>query len=195
MTGERKKHAVMIGGPNGAGKTSWAYRQLPATLAITEFVNADEIARGLSPLDPEGIALSAGRLMIARLNELVDGEHSFAFETTCSGRGHVRLLQKCRSKGYLITVIFLWLPSAQIAIERVARRVKQGGHRIPDDVIIRRYSTGLRNMRDIYLPLADEAFIYDNSDGSGILIVERRETTQLIVHDSERWNRILEVAQ
>jgi predicted ABC-type ATPase len=185
----------MVGGPNGAGKTSWAYRQLPATLSITEFVNADEIARGLSPLDPESSALSAGRLMIARLNELVEAEHSFAFETTCSGRGHVRLLEKCRAKGYLITVIFLWLPSAQTAIERVARRVKQGGHRIPDDVVIRRYSGGLRNMRDIYLPLADEAFIYDNSDGSGLLVAERRVATKLVVHDGERWNRILGVAQ
>jgi len=130
--------------------------------------------------------------MITRLNELVDGQHSFAFETTCSGRGHAGLLQKCRASSYLVTLIFLWLPSAQIATERVARRVKQGGHGIPEDVIVRRYSTGLRNMRDIYLPLADEAFIYDNSDGSGALIAERRETTQLLVHDKERWKLILE---
>jgi predicted ABC-type ATPase len=185
----------MIGGPNGAGKTSWAYRQLPNTLFVTEFVNADEIARGLSPLDPERSALSAGRLMVARLNELVDEGQDFAFETTCSGRGHARLLRRCRNNDYLFTMIFLWLPSAQIAIERVARRVKQGGHRIPEAVIVRRYSTGLRNMRDIYLPLADEAFIYDNSDGSGLLIAERREATQLIIHDQDRWGRILEAAQ
>src|SRR5437870_10729578 len=93
MSSERRNNAVMIGGPNGAGKTSWAYRQLPATLSITEFVNADEIARGLSPLDPEGSALSAGRLMIARLNELVEAGHSFAFEKTCLGGVHVHLLQ------------------------------------------------------------------------------------------------------
>jgi predicted ABC-type ATPase len=92
-------------------------------------------------------------------------------------------------------MIFLWLPSAQIAVERVARRIKQGGHRIPEDVIVRRYLSGLRNMRDIYLPLADEAFIYDNSDGSGLLIAERREVTQLIIHDQHRWDRILEAAQ
>jgi predicted ABC-type ATPase len=195
MSSERRKNAVMIGGPNGAGKTSWAYRQLPSALSITEFVNADEIARGLSPLDPESSPLSAGRLMIARLNQLVDEGHDFAFETTCSGRGHARLLRRCRSAGYLFTVIFLWLPSAQIAIERVARRIKQGGHRIPADVIVRRYLSGLRNMREIYLPLADEAFIYDNSDGSGLLIAERRETTQLIIHDQYRWDRILEAAQ
>jgi predicted ABC-type ATPase len=115
----------MIGGPNGAGKTSWAYRQLPSTLSITEFVNADEIARGLSPLDPEHSALSAGRLMIARLNQLVNDGHDFAFETTCSGRGHIRLLQRCRNEDYLFTMIFLWLPSAQIAIERVARRSRK----------------------------------------------------------------------
>jgi predicted ABC-type ATPase len=195
MSSERRKNAVMIGGPNGAGKTSWAYRQLPSTLFISEFINADEIARGLSPLAPEGSALSAGRLMVARLNELVDAAEDFAFETTCSGRGHARLLRRCRSKNYLFTMIFLWLPSAQVAIERVARRIKQGGHRIPEDVIVRRYSAGLRNMCHIYLPLVDEAFIYDNSDGSGLLIAERRDATQLIIHDQDRWSRILEATQ
>jgi predicted ABC-type ATPase len=185
----------MIGGPNGAGKTSWAYRKLPATLSVREFVNADEIARGLSPLDPERSALAAGRLMIDRLNELVSAGHSFAFETTCSGRGHAQFLQKCRTKEYLITLVFLWLPSPDVAIERVARRVRQGGHRIPEDVIIRRYLAGLRNMYRIYLPLADEAFVYDNSDGSGVLIAERRENASLNIHDSDRWKRIQEVAQ
>src|SRR6266545_7784284 len=97
MASERRKNAVMIGGPNGAGKTSWAYRQLPSTLFITEFVNADEIARGLSPLDPESSALSAGRLMIERLQMLVRARENFAFETTCAGRSHVHLLQQCRA--------------------------------------------------------------------------------------------------
>jgi predicted ABC-type ATPase len=121
---------VVIGGPNGAGKTTWAYRRLSSTLEIREFVNADEIARGLSPLNPDASAIAAGRLMLNRLNELVDSGVNFAFETTCSGRGHSVFLKRCRTKGYRITLIFLWLPSSDVAVERVARRVSRGGHRI-----------------------------------------------------------------
>jgi predicted ABC-type ATPase len=138
MSDSQPKDVVVVGGPNGEGKTTWAYRRLPSTLDIREFVNADEIARGISPLDPEASALAAGRLMIERLNELLSAGHSFAFETTCSGLGHVRLLQRCRAAGYRITLIFLWLPSANIALSRVARRVSRGGHRIPNEVIVRR---------------------------------------------------------
>jgi predicted ABC-type ATPase len=184
------KDLVVIGGPNGAGKTTWAYRRLSPTLRIREFVNADEIARGISPLNPEASAVVAGRLMLDRLNELVEAGDSFAFETTCSGRGHARLLKRCRAIRYRITLIFLWLPSSELALTRVARRVSRGGHHIPQDVVIRRYTAGIRNMRDLYLPLADSAFVYDNSDGDGILIAERRGNTPLIVHDTDRWKRI-----
>ena len=195
MPDSRPKDVIVIGGPNGAGKTTWAYRRLSSTLDIREFVNADEIARGISPLDPEAGALAAGRLMIERLNELVSAGQGFAFETTCSGRGHVRLLQRCRATGYRITLIFLWLPSANIALSRVARRVSRGGHRIPNEVIVRRYAAGLRNMRHIYLPLADEAYIYDNSDGSGVLIAERRENSPLIIHARDHWRQIEEATR
>jgi predicted ABC-type ATPase len=195
MSADRIKDVVMIGGPNGAGKTTWAYHQLPETLDIREFVNADEIARGISPLDPEASARAAGRLMIERLNELVSAGCSFAFETTCSGRGHVRLLERCRAAGYRIVLIFLWLPSSDIALARVARRVGQGGHRIPADVVVRRYSAGLRNMRHIYLPLADLILIHDNSDASGVLIAERRGGAPLVIHDSGRWKQIEEATR
>jgi predicted ABC-type ATPase len=195
MNANASKNVVMVGGPNGAGKTSWAVRRLRPDFGVDEFVNADEIARGLNPLDPEGNAIAAGRLMLARLRELVSAKQSFGFETTCSGRGHVRLLQDCRKAGYLTTLIFLWLPTAAAALERVARRVHRGGHRIPDDVVVRRHAAGLLYMHTVYLPIVDEAFIYDNADGSGILIAERRENAQLVVHDSDRWNRILETRQ
>jgi predicted ABC-type ATPase len=185
----------MVGGPNGGGKTSWAVKNLAATLSIREFVNADEIARGLSPLDPEASAVPAGQMMLELLNSLAESGESFAFETTCAGRGHARFLKKCRALGYRIVVVFLWLPSATVAIARVTRRVSQGGHRIPEDVIIRRYSSGLRNMRHLYLPLADSAFIYDNSDGLGILIAEQREGAAFVVHDGDRWNKILEATR
>ena len=190
-----RKDVVVIGGPNGAGKTTWAIRRLPEILNIREFVNADEIARGLSPLDPEGSTIAAGRVMINRLNELVSAGHSFAFETTCSGRGHVRLLERCRAVDYRITLVFLWLPSAKRALARVAQRVSEGGHRIPSDVVVRRYASGLRNMRLSYLPLADSVFIYDNSDASDVLIAERREGAPLTVHDIFRWKQIEQATQ
>jgi predicted ABC-type ATPase len=192
MPAGTSKDVVMIGGPNGAGKTTWAYRRLSPTLGIREFVNADEIARGISPLDPEASAIGAGRLMLDRLNELIDAGDSFAFETTCSGRGHARLLERCRTEGYRITLIFLWLPSADVALARVARRVGRGGHRIPDEVVMRRYSAGLRNMRDLYVPLADIALIYDNSDERGDLIASRQLNRPFEVHDEIRWALIEE---
>jgi predicted ABC-type ATPase len=195
MQAARTKDVVMIGGPNGAGKTSWAYSQLPSTLEVREFVNADEIARGFFPLDPEGSALAAGRLMIERLQALIHSGESFAFETTCAGRGHARLLQDCRAAGYRITLVFLWLPSADIALARVAQRVSEGGHRIPNDVIVRRYSIGIRNMVRIYLPLADIALIYDNSDRKGVLIASRRLNSPLVVHEANRWSKIEETSR
>src|SRR5712691_4165619 len=144
MQSNLTKHAVVVGGPNGAGKTSWAAKHLPATLNIREFVNADEIARGLSPLDPDSSIVAAGRVMLDRLDALVGAGDSFAFETTCTSRRHLRLLKRCRAVGYRVTLVFLWLPSADVALARVARRVRQGGHHIPDDVVVRRYSVGLR---------------------------------------------------
>ena len=151
------KDVIILAGPNGAGKTTAAADLLPATLGLREFVNADNIARGLSPFNEEANAISAGRLMIERIRTLARNGENFAFETTCSGVGHVRLLKTCRESGYRITLIFLWLPSPAAAVARVARRVKEGGHRIPEDVVVRRYRSGLRNMRTLYLPAADIA--------------------------------------
>ncbi len=195
MQSNLTKHAVVVGGPNGAGKTSWAAKHLPATLNIREFVNADEIARGLSPLDPDSSTVAAGRVMLDRLDALVKAGDNFAFETTCASHRHPRFLKGCRALGYQIMLIFLWLPSAEVALDRVARRVGQGGHRIPADVVIRRYSAGLRSMRHLYLPLADSAFIYDNSDGVGALIAECRGAAPLTIHDSDRWSRIEEATR
>jgi predicted ABC-type ATPase len=126
-------------------------------------MNADEIARGLSPFDPEANAVPAGRMMIDRIDKLVAAGKSFAFETTCAGHRQVKLLRSCRTAGYRVTFFFLWLPSPQAAIQRVAQRVTRGGHYIPDDVVARRYVMGLYNMRHMFLPLADVAAIYDNS--------------------------------
>lgn len=171
------KDIVIIGGPNGAGKTTAAPAVVPQELGIREFINADEIARGLSPFNAEHDAL-------------VRSGESFAFETTCSGRAYAGWLQKCKLAGWRVTLLFLWLPSPQAALDRVARRVREGGHGIPSDVVIRRYKTGAANMRHLYLPLADVAAIYDNSDAGRVLIAERIPGVPLTVHDAARWAMI-----
>jgi predicted ABC-type ATPase len=182
------KELVVIGGPNGAGKTT-AAPALLAAYSIREFVNADEIARGISPLNPEGSAIAAGRVLVERIHGFARTGQSFAFETTCAGRGHVQLLRACRDAGYYIRLIFLWLPSPKHALERVARRVKRGGHSIPDEVVTRRYRASLRNMRQLYLPLADLGLIYDNSAPTRILIAEIAPAVETI-HDRARWSQI-----
>ncbi len=181
---------VIIGGPNGAGKTTAAPLLLRHGLNIREFVNADEIARGLSPLHPDHAALAAGRLMLQRMHELIRSRRSFAFETTCAGRAYLPMLTRCRADGWRVILVYLWLPSPQDALDRVARRVRQGGHDIPRDIVVRRYWTGLSNMRLLYLPLANSAAIYDNSDGPGTFIAERAEDGPLVIHDGDRWARI-----
>lgn len=188
------KDLVVIGGPNGAGKTTAATDLLPTALGIREFVNADEIARGLSPFHPDGAAFAAGRLMLMRMESLAATGTSFATETTCSGRTHIRFLSECKKAGYRITLIFLWLPSPELAIARVARRVREGGHLVPEDVIIRRFHMGLRNMRRFYLPLADLAVIYDNSGSGRVLIAERRAPMELVVRDAGRWQKIVKAS-
>lgn len=153
------KHIFVIGGPNGAGKTTAAAILLPQT-AVMEFVNADEIARGMSPNDVDSAAMAAGRAMIERLNGLLARGTDFSFETTCSGRGHVAFLERARRQGWQVSLLFLWLRSPELAAERVVRRVEQGGHNIPPDVIARRYWKGIANMRDAYVPASDSAAVY-----------------------------------
>jgi predicted ABC-type ATPase len=178
---------IILGGPNGAGKTTAAQIVVPRKLGIAEFVNADEIARGLSPFNPEGAAFAAGRLMLQRMRSLASGDRDFAIETTCSGRGHINFLRHCKQMGWRITFVFLSLPSPQIALERVARRVAAGGHSIPAETITRRYWSGLRNMVTDYLPVADVAAVYDNAGDEPILIAERASDVELVVRDVERW--------
>lgn len=180
----------MIGGPNGAGKSTAAQELVPRELNIREFVNADDIARGLSPFNAEHAAVAAGRLMIERMQALVRSGESFAFETTCAGRAYAPWLRECQTRGWRVALMFLWLPSAEAALERVARRVSGGGHAIPKDVVIRRWKAGLANMRHLYLPLSDGAQIHDNSDGTRILIAERTPDAPLVVHDAVRWAMI-----
>jgi predicted ABC-type ATPase len=187
---DRLREIVILGGPNGAGKTTAAGLLLPKSLAVSEFVNADEIARGLSPNNVEGAAVAAARAMIGRMNSLFAQDISFAFETTCSGAGHTAFLKRAKEQGWRISLLFLWLPSPEFALERVAQRVRDGGHNIPKDVVVRRYRKGIENLRDLYLPLADVAAIYDNSDNGPKLIVERLPGGELIVHRQKIWAAI-----
>ena len=184
------KEIVLLGGPNGAGKTTTARVLLPEFFELNPFLNADEIARRISPGNPESGAFAAGRQMIETMRALVREGKSFSFETTCSGKSYLRMLEQCKQDGWRISLFYFWLPNPEMAIARVSRRVSHGGHGIPQEVITRRYYSGIVNMRDFYLPLADEAEIYDNTDGCRVLIAEKREGVELRVHEPRRWELI-----
>jgi predicted ABC-type ATPase len=138
----------IIAGPNGAGKTTFAEEFLPER--CQEFVNADLIAKGLSPFHPEAAAFEAGRIMLSRIDELISRDVDLAFETTLSGRVYRQILRRARDRGYVVDLTFLWLPSADLAIARVARRVELGGYGVPDDVVRRRFGAGIRNLFAVY---------------------------------------------
>lgn len=140
------KHLYIIAGCNGAGKTTASNTILPKSLLVKEFVNADEIAKGLSPFNPEGVAIEAGRLMLKRIEELLNAEESFSIETTLATKSYVNLVKRAHEKGYVVHVLFFWLDSVELAKMRVADRVANGGHNIPTDVIERRYYLGIRNL-------------------------------------------------
>ena len=156
------KQLYIIAGCNGAGKTTASYAIFPQVLHCNEFVNADEIARGLSPFHPEGVSIMAGKLMLYRIEELLEKEASFAIETTLASKSYRQLVQKAQNKGYHVSIIFFWLPTPEQAISRVAQRVKEGGHDVPRNVIRRRYFAGIKNLFNIYMPIVDYWMIIDN---------------------------------
>ena len=153
----------IIAGCNGAGKTTASYTILPEMLNCREFVNADEIAKGLSPFNPESVAIDAGRLMLQRMYDLLSMDEDFAFETTLASRSYVKFIEQAQSKGYFVSLLFFWLPTPEQAIERVATRVNEDGHNIPSDTIRRRYFSGIRNLMALYTPICNYWVIYDNS--------------------------------
>lgn len=153
----------IIAGCNGAGKTTASMTVLPEVLACEEFVNADEIAKGLSPFHPEEMAIEAGKLMLRRIDTLLSQKKSFAIETTLATRSYKTLVERAQSSGYTVTMLFFWLPSPDMAELRVAYRVASGGHNIPKDVIRRRYWLGLQNLFEIFAPIVDYWSLYDNS--------------------------------
>ncbi len=191
------KNVYMIGGPNGAGKTSAAMTLLPGFLSINEFVNADNIASGLSPLNPDSMAVTAGKLMIKRIDSLIKEGKNFAFETTCAGRNHVNTLIKCKEAGYQTNLIFLWLPDEEIAVDRVKNRVQQGGHNIPENIIRRRYKTGLYNLVHLYIPNCDNVTIYDNAkmpllSGQREIVAIKMDNQDIEIRNDQKWQFIQE---
>jgi len=154
----------VIAGPNGAGKTTFAREYLPKDAKVIHFVNADLIASGLSPLRPELAAMAAGRVFLAELGRLAKLRVDFAFETTMSGLVHLRRLKRWKSVGYRIEIVFLSLSSPQLALSRIAGRVKQGGHNVPRADVLRRFVRGWRNFEIVYRPLADSWTMYDSCD-------------------------------
>ncbi len=158
------KHLYIISGPNGAGKTTASYSVLPKILQCKEFVNADEIARGLSPFNPESVAVEAGRLMLNRIRDLLSRNESFSIETTLATRSYFRLVDNAHRQGYEVTLLFFWLKSPEQAQERVAERVSKGGHNIPKDIIVRRYYEGIDNLFKIYMPIVDTWVLVNNSE-------------------------------
>lgn len=153
----------IISGCNGAGKTTASFTVLPDALDCREFVNADEIARGLSPFCPEEVAIEAGRLMLQRINTLIAEHKTFAIETTLATRSYRNTVRRAHAAGYEVVLLYFWLPSPELAIQRVAQRVRNGGHNIPDDTVRQRYYRGLHNLFEIFMPIVDDWTIYDNS--------------------------------
>jgi predicted ABC-type ATPase len=165
-----EKRVLIIAGPNGAGKTTFARAFLPHEAACPAFVNADLIAAGIAPFDPQAAAVRAARLMLLEIQRHARAGESFAFETTLAGRGYARMIPQWQEAGYHVKLIFLSLKSPEHAVARVALRVKQGGHDIPESVIRRRFDAGLSNFRNVYAPLVDAWILYDNSDSQFALL-------------------------
>jgi len=186
------KHLYIISGPNGAGKTTASYTILPRILQCKEFVNADEIARGLSPFNPEAVAIEAGRLMLKRIDELLLRNESFSIETTLSTRSYFRLVEKAHAQGYDVTLLYFWLKSPQQAIERVAERVAKGGHDVPRDIVIRRYWEGLDNLFQLYMPIVDTWILVNNSETPRSIVASGGKDQENVVSNNELFTKIKE---
>jgi len=182
----------IIAGPNGAGKTTASYNLLPEILHCTNFVNADEIARGLSPFAPETVAIQAGRIMLDRIEELLPQRVDFAIETTLATRSYVQLVRRAQALGYKVHLIFFFLENEEQAIQRVAQRVLNGGHNIPEDDIRRRFKRGIYNLIHLYMPICDSVLVYNNAHGDAILVSEQENANSgLLVYKEEMWNQLM----
>lgn len=187
---------IIIAGCNGSGKTTTAPVLLRNELHIDEFVNADTIAQGLCAFQPEKAAIQAGRVMLERIHFLAKNNLNFAFETTLASKTFAPWIKQLKQQGYQFHLVFLWLKSAELAISRVSERVKNGGHSVPTETIIRRYTSGLKNFFHLYRPLTDSWQMHDNSDSERIALIaseiNNNNHRKLVVENSILWNQLLE---
>ncbi len=186
------KRLFIISGCNGAGKTTASYTILPEILNCEEFVNADEIARGLSPFNPESAAIQAGRLMLDRINNLINNGQDFAFETTLAAKSYSNLVKRAKLSGYRVTLIFFWLRTPDLAVKRVEIRVKEGGHSIPEEIIRRRYKNGLSNFFNIFKSIVDEWMFIDNSGEPYEIIAEGNSRDKIEIQNDSSWFDLIE---
>ena len=184
------KNLYIIAGCNGAGKTTASFTILPEIIDCKEFVNADEIAKGLSPFQPEKVAFEAGRIMLHRIHELLNENKSFAFETTLSTRSYKNKVIEAKEKGYTVTLLFFWLQNVELAKERVKTRVIEGGHNIEPEIIERRYFKGIQNLFEIYLPIVDGALLFDNSNGKHQLLAQKTIDGKIKIIDNSKYNEL-----
>jgi len=187
---EESPQVVIIAGPNGAGKSTLAPFLLRDTFGLLEFVNADTISAGLSAFNAQAVALDAGRLMLLRLRELAANRKNFAFESTLATRSYAPWIRSLARDGYEFHLLFLWLDTVELAIQRVSDRVGAGGHPVSESIIRRRYGRGLRNLFELYNPLADTWSFYDNSGSSPLLVATGERQRNLSVLRPDLWQRV-----
>ena len=188
----RHPNLYIIAGPNGAGKTTASFNLLPNVLRCPNFVNADEIARGLSPFAPTEVAIQAGRIMLQRIDELLPQRVDFAIETTLATRSYVHLVRRAQALGYKVHLIFFFLENEEQAIERVAQRVLNGGHGIPEADIRRRFKRGIYNLLHLYMPICDSVLVYNNAHGDALLVARRGTTIgDLELFEPDMWAQMI----
>jgi predicted ABC-type ATPase len=175
----------IISGCNGAGKTTASYAMFPEILDCKEFINADEIAKGLSPFQPETVSIEAGRLMLIRMNEMLTLQEDFAIETTLATKSYANFIRRAQEVGYFVTLIYFWLDSPELAVRRVEQRVRFGGHNVPEDVVIRRYYAGMKNLFSRFIPISDYWILIDNSIDPFRMIAEGERTQVTEIQDEE----------
>jgi len=183
------KRLYIISGCNGAVKTTASYTILPEIVDCKEFVNADEIAKGISPFQPEKAGIEAGRLMLKRIKRLLESGENFAFETTLSTRSYVQFVDRAKELDYQVTCLFFWLTSEELAISRVETRVKEGGHHIPEDVIRRRYKSGLKNIFNLFLEKVDN-WLFVNNSGETYEIIAEGALNEETVNNIDQWKEL-----
>jgi len=184
------KHLYIISGPNGAGKTTASMTLLPEVWQCREFVNADAIAVGLSPFNPDSMAIEAGKLMLKRIDDLLSQGETFAIETTLAAKSYVNLIRRAKEQEYSVSLLFLWLESPENAICRVALRVSEGGHNIPEDVIVRRYYAGLNNLFQLFMPIVDYWMLVDNTRIPRVIVAEGGAEVPVVIRNVELYQII-----